>query len=134
MSSGNCFCFFFFFDAIRKEPGGLFFISVGQLQQRPIDERKVEFKRGRENQNILSSFLLQIKKKKILKKNSKVYFRAGKMQIGLCLSINCFQGGNMMCWSRQLNRLSTRQTWVLMLVLLLVNSMTSVCTAFNSSR
>lgn len=55
---------FFFFDAIRK-PGGLFFISVGQLQQRPIDERKVEFKKGTETQNILSSFLLQIKRKNI---------------------------------------------------------------------
>lgn len=134
MNSGNCFCFFSFFDAIRKEPGGLFFISVGQLQQRPIDERKVGFKKGRENQNILSSFLLQIKKKNLLKKNSEVYFGAGKMQIALCLSIHCFQGGNMMRWSKQLNRLSTQQTWAVMPVLLFVNSVASVCTAFNSSR
>lgn len=45
--------FFSFFDNIRQKPGGLFTISAGQVHKRPTDARKVEPKKGRENQNIL---------------------------------------------------------------------------------
>lgn len=54
--------FFPFLYDIRKEPGGLFTISIGQLAQRPTNERKVEPKKGRQNQNILPSPHPQIKR------------------------------------------------------------------------
>lgn len=77
--------FSFFFYDIRKEPGGLFTISIGQLVQRLTNERKVEPKKGRQNQNILPSPHPQIKRI-IIEKNSsknKVYFRTGKKHIGM---------------------------------------------------
>ena len=130
MSSGNCFCFFSFFDAIRKDPGGLFFISVGQLQQRPIDERKVGFKKGRENQNILSSFLLQIKKEKLIEEKLKSLLGGWKDANSSVFTHTLLLGGQ----RDALEQTTEPTAHPADLGSNAGSTVASVCAAFNSSR